>query len=136
MNELQLNIAMEAIRTLGNQNGHSEISRLKGLLHQNFGFENRGEIAFVLSKLEKDYEMIYQQNNWYCLSIKGDTAIKIGIDRYFKKINSSHRIDLEMKRLEIISKVIDIAKNIKTFVIIAIETTIIIAMLLERLLRG
>ncbi|WP_302994155.1 hypothetical protein [Parabacteroides goldsteinii] len=111
MNELQQKIAIEAIRILGERNGHSEMSRLKGTLHQVFGFENRGEVAFVLGKLDEDYGMIYKQDNWYCLSMKGDTALKVGVDRYFQKIHSSHRIDLEMKRLEVISKWLDIIQK-------------------------
>lgn len=68
----------------------------------------------------EDYKLIYRSKSWICLSSNGEVAINLGISNYIRKIHSNQRLDIKMKRLEVISKILSIIKDSHTILTIAV----------------
>ena len=128
MNELQQRIATEILILINNHNGHIFEYKLLDFLYDKFLENQKEEFTFVISRLIEDYNLIYQSNAWLCLTSNGEIAVNMGVAKYIKKLHANKRLDIRMKELEIISKLISIFKDSKTLLIIFI--TIIVNLVL------
>lgn len=128
MNEFQQKIATEILVLVNNHNGHIFAYELDDFLYNTFGENQKEEFTFVISRLIEDYNLIYRSNAWLCLTSNGEIAVNLGVAKYIKKLHTNKRLDIRMKELEVISKLISIIKDSKTLFIMFI--TIIVNLIL------
>jgi hypothetical protein len=120
MNEKQNIIAEKILLVLKESNGHIRESDLLDKLESVDNSFNQLESTFVISRMIEDYKLIYRSKSWICLSSNGEVAINLGISNYIRKIHSNQRLDIKMKRLEVISKILSIIKDSHTILTIAV----------------
>ena len=120
MNEKQNIIAEKILSVLKQSNGHIRESDLLDKLESVDNSFNQLESTFVISRMIEDYKLIYRSKSWICLSSNGEVAINLGISKYIRKIHSNQRLDIKMKRLEVISKILSIIKDSHTILTIAV----------------
>lgn len=120
MNEKQNIIAEKILLVLKESNGHIRESDLLDKLESVDNSFNQLESTFVISRIIEDYKLIYRSKSWICLSSNGEVAINLGISKYIRKIHSNQRLDIKMKRLEVISKILSIIKDSHTILTIAV----------------
>lgn len=134
MNRMQDEIACKVLTLLNEHNGHLTKSGLLDRLEKEIPNNNDKEIWFVVNRLLNDYKLIYESNSWICLSSDGEVAVNIGVDRYIRKLHKNKRLDLKMKQLEVISKILSILKDSKvilTALVAALTTGLIYGLILS-----
>ena len=66
------------------------------------------------------------------LSDNGYVAKRIGFHKYMTKLHKNRRLDIKLKQLEVLCKTLDAIQKIPTAMIAAIETVILIWLLLAK----
>lgn len=116
MNENQDKIADYILRTLGEHNSHLKESTLLEMAESSFGTGSDAEVYYVLGRLLEDYKLVYRSKSWICLTANGEVAVSMGTRKYLRKLHGNTRLDLKLKRLEIMSKWLSILKDGKSMI--------------------
>ena len=131
MNQVQKQIAVAILDVLSEHNGRATYSGILSHVSKLFGETNqaRGDRAYVIDKLEAEYQLIRRQNALVFLADNGELAKKMGFEKYIEELHASQRLDLKLKRLEFKVKLVQMITS-SPQVITAFATTLFIVVLL------
>lgn len=137
MNKQQDEIAEIILKNLIQHNGCLKESFLDANLTKLYGDtgEHKKNRFFVKKRMIEEYDLIKRDGALLMISDNGETAHKIGIQKYLKELHSNQRLDVKLKRLEFWCKILTLINNWKTIMFITIIVTILIVALLKWLLK-
>ncbi|MBQ9655666.1 MAG: hypothetical protein IJV38_06545 [Prevotella sp.] len=80
--------------------------------------ELEGDYEYVRESLEKDYRLIRRERAELHLTPDGEAAQRIGFEKYIGKVKKGVQLEVTLKQLDILSKVVTIIKDSKAVLMI------------------
>lgn len=78
------------------------------------------DYLYVVDSLEKDYRLIRREKAELRLTPDGEAAQRIGFEKYLGKTKKGKQLEITLKRLDVVSKLLAIFKDSKTVAIIVV----------------
>lgn len=120
MTDRQIQIAIKMLQYLSENNNFERDGNVYGYAcdGNTENWEVEADYEHVRDSLIKDYRLIRREKAELHLTPDGEAAQRIGFEKYLSKVKNGVQLEVTIKRLEVLSKVVTIIKDSKAVLMI------------------